>query len=92
MTNLIHYYFSAKGVVTSADILSILKEFCGDRTKPADIQREVLQLTEKVDLVCTAYSHVFTVYYCMYTVLSSTRGGAPPSAVVSDTVSVAGAV
>ena len=78
--------------MTSADILSILKEFCGDRTKPAEIQREVLQLTEKVYLFYTTYSHVFTVYYCMYTVLSSTGGGAPPSTVVSDAVSVAGAV
>ena len=75
--------------MTSADILSILKEFCGDRTKSADIQREVLQLTEKVYLFYTAYSRVFN---CTYTVLSSTRGGAPPSTVVSDAVSIAGAV
>ena len=56
------YYFSATGLVTSTDILSILKAFCGDRTKPADIQREVLQLTEKVLCCIQACSCVYSQF------------------------------
>ena len=86
------YYFSATGLVTSTDILSILKAFCGDHTKPADIRREVLQLTEKVNMLYTSIQLcVFTVYY-MYTVLGATGRGAPSSITVSDSISVAGAV
>ena len=85
-----HYYFSATGVVTCADVLSNLKVFCGDHTKPAHIRRDVLQLTEKVNMLYTSIQSC--IYSYMYTVLGATRRGAPPSITVSDSNSVAGAV
>ena len=63
---LISYYSS------SIDVLSILKSFCGDYTKPANVRRAVLLLIEKVSEKNSNYLY-FDFNYVTYTVFSATR-------------------
>ena len=84
--NVIHHRTSTP--VNNVEVMTILKQYCSDITKPATMRRAILLLADKVNF-SWFFMNMSLSSCSSCTVLRASWGGSPPSVALPDSISCA---